>query len=221
MDKLEKIIEKLRTKVEKYFGEDNTGHSIDHLERTLRMALYLQEKEGGDRVIIGVSAFIHDVHRILQTQLKKYVSPHDSLPVVEEFLKDLPLTKTQIKKILHVVENHEEYNFSSKGNVDDVESLIVQDADNLDAIGAIGLVRVIKYGVVNNCVEYDPTAPLAQNDFVEGVQDPSTIHHIYNKLVRLGEYMNTKTALKIAKKRAKIISQFVEMYVDEYNGVFE
>jgi uncharacterized protein len=122
---------------------------------------------------------------------------------------------------LHVIEHHEEYNFSSKGNVEDIESLIVQDADNLDAIGAIGLVRVLKFGIVNNCVEYDPSIPLEHTDFVEGHDDPSTLHHIYNKIARLGDYMNTKTALKLAKKRSKIIKDFVNMYINEYDGVVE
>jgi len=221
MDKLEKIIKQLRTRVEKYFGKDNSGHSIDHLERTLRLALYLQEKEGGDRLVIGISAFIHDVHRIMQSKYDRYVSPLESLPVVEEFLKEIKISDDQKKHILHVIEHHEEYNFSSKGNVKDIESLIVQDADNLDAIGAIGLVRVLKFGIVNNRVEYDPSVPLEQTDFVEGVGDPSTLHHMHNKLARLGAYMNTKTALKLAKKRSKIINYFVKMYVDEYNGVFE
>jgi uncharacterized protein len=221
MDKLEKIIDGLRTKVVTYFGQDNSGHSTDHLERTLRLALYLQEKEGGDRLVIGISAFIHDVHRIMQSKANKYVSPLESLPVVEEFLKDIKITKEQKRHILHVIEHHEEYNFSSKGNVNDIESLIVQDADNLDAIGAIGLVRVLKFGIVNNRVEYDPNIPLEQTDFVEGLGDPSTLHHIHNKISRLGDYMNTKTAAKLAKKRGKIINDFVKMYLNEYNGIFE
>ena len=221
MDKLDKIINQLRIKVEKYFSEDNSGHSIDHLERTLRLALYLQEKEGGDRVVIGISAFVHDVHRIMQSKLGRYVSPVESLPLVEELLKDIKITNDQKEHILHVIKHHEEYNFSSKGNVSDIESLIVQDADNLDAIGAIGLVRLIKYGIVYDQPEYEPNIPLKYTDFVEGVRDPSTIHHIHNKIARLAKYMNTKTALKLAKKRNKIIKDFVKMYIEEYNGVFE
>ena len=65
-------------------GVDN----IDHLERTLNYALYLQSKEGGDIVVVAVSAFIHDIHRILGAEQKRFVSPKESLPVVESFLDD-------------------------------------------------------------------------------------------------------------------------------------
>ena len=58
-------IDKLRDKIDNYFKKDASGHSIDHLERTLNYALYLQSKEGGDAVVVGISAFIHDIHRIM------------------------------------------------------------------------------------------------------------------------------------------------------------
>ena len=66
---LEKYIEQLKPIVLDYFKKDSSGHDISHLERTMRTALYLQEKEGGDKIIIGISSFLHDVHRILQKRL--------------------------------------------------------------------------------------------------------------------------------------------------------
>lgn len=75
MEKLDLIISNLREKVSSYFDKDSTGHNIDHLERTLNYAKHLQSKEGGDILVIGISAFIHDIHRILSAQEKRYVSP--------------------------------------------------------------------------------------------------------------------------------------------------
>lgn len=221
MDKLENIIEKLREKVGNYFNKDSSGHSIDHLERTMRYALYLQSKEGGDRLVVGISAFIHDIHRIMGTEQQRFVSPKESLPIVEEFLKDIEITNEQKKHILSAIEHHEEYAFGSKGvNVTDIESLILQDADNLDAIGAVGLVRTIKYSIAHNIAEYDPNVPLYQNKFDESKEDASTIHHINNKLLRLGKNMNTKTARELAKKKIKLMKDFMNMFIQETMGVF-
>ena len=86
MDRVNELIESLRVKVSEYFSSDASGHSIDHLERVLKYALYLQSKEGGDIVVIAIASFVHDVHRIMQNETGKFVSPKDSLPKVKEIL---------------------------------------------------------------------------------------------------------------------------------------
>ncbi len=222
MNKLDEIIDKLRNKVNNFFSKDSTGHGIDHLERTLKYALYLGEKEGGDLLVIGISAFIHDIHRIMSIEEKRYVSPKESLSVVKEFIDDLEITNEQKEHVLYAVEHHEEYAFGKNGvNVDDIESKILQDADNLDAIGAMGIVRTFKYGFAHNLKDYDSSVPLYKNKYDEGESDASTIHHINNKLLRLGKYMNTETAKKIAKKKIKLMKAFMKMFIDETNGQIE
>lgn len=222
MDKLENIIETLKTKVESYFSKDSSGHNTDHLTRTLQYALYLQSKEGGDRTVVGISAYIHDIHRIMSMEKGTFVSPKESLGVVSEFIADLDITNEQKEHILHAIEHHEEYNFGLGGvKVRDIESKILQDADNLDAIGAMGLLRTFKYGIAHNLLEYDPHTPLYRTDYEESSNDASTIHHIYNKLLRLGDYMNTTTAKALAKDKTKLMEDFMNMYIAEYNGDFE
>lgn len=222
MKDINELIDSLRTKVKEYFDKDASGHNIDHLERTLKYAMYLQSKEGGDIVVIGVSAFIHDIHRILSTEQKRFVSPKDSLPVVSEFLKDLDITEKQKEHILYAIEHHEEYAFGKESvSVEDIESKILQDADNLDAIGAIGIVRTFKYGMAHNVIEYDPTVPLYQNEYSESKGDASTIHHINNKLLRLGQYMNTATAKELAGKKIDLMKTFMQLYIEESTGKFE
>ena len=219
MDKLKVIIQKLRVKVKDFFDKDASGHNIDHLERTLNYALYLQSKEGGDRLVVGISAFIHDIHRILGAEKNSFVSPKESLPVVKTFIEDLDITEEQKRHILYAIEHHEEYNFGDGGvKVNDIESKILQDADNLDAIGAIGIVRTFKYGMAHNVIDYDPSVPLYQNKYDESKEDASTIHHINNKLIRLGENMNTKTAKKLAQKKTKLMKDFLKMYIEETTG---
>ena len=216
---LEKYIEELKPFVLELFSKDSSGHDISHLTRTMNTALYLQEKEGGDRIIIGISAFLHDVHRIMQNETGVYVSPSDSLSKVREILSNIDLSEEDKNKICYCIEHHEEYNWNGN-NVDDINTLILQDADNLDAIGAIGIGRTFFYGGAHNVVMYDDTVPLNENnDYSESNgDDPSTIHHFYHKLFKLGDNMNTKTASFIAIKRTNYMKDFVKVFLDEWNA---
>lgn len=221
MADIDGIIENLRRKLTKYFENEKTGHSIDHLERTLKYALKICDREGGDRTVIAVASYVHDIHRIMGAKLGRFCTPEESLPFVAEIIRDEELSKEQMEHVLYAVRHHEEYAFNSGGvTVTDIESKIVQDADNLDAIGAIAVIRSFKYGAANNMPEYDPSIPFYHSDYCENVNDRSTIHHLYNKSARLGEYLNTATAREIAKEKTKLVKDFIELYVKEYNCDF-
>lgn len=216
---LEEYIEKLKPYVIELFKSDSSGHDISHLIRTMNTALYLQEKEGGDRIIIGISAFLHDIHRIMQNESGSYVSAKDSIPKVREILSNIDLDEDVVNKICYCILYHEEYNWNGN-NVDDINTLILQDADNLDAIGAIGIGRSFSYSGANNMPMYDDKIPLNENsDYSEdsGI-DPSTIHHFYHKLFKLADNMNTETAKNLANKRTKFMRNFVKEFLDEWNG---
>ena len=214
---LEEYIEKLQPNVIELFKLDSSGHDINHLIRTMNSALYIQEREGGDRLIIGIAAFLHDIHRIMEKELGHFVSPKDSIPKIREILSNVDLNEEQIKEICFCIENHENYNWNGD-NVDDINALILQDADNLDAIGAIGIGRAFTGGGSYNLAMYDPTKELNEDKFIEGSEDPSVIHHFYHKLFKLGDNMNTKTAKEIAKKRIDFMRNFTEEFLNEWNG---
>lgn len=163
---------------------------------------------------------MHDIHRIMQNETGKFVSPKDSLPKVKEILKNTDLTDEIIDKICYCIEYHEEYNWNGK-NVDDLNTLILQDADNLDAIGAIGIGRTFSYGGAHNVLMYDETVSLNMDENYSEFNgdDPSTIHHFYHKLFKLKDNMNTKTAKKQAIMRTEYMENFVKEFFDEWNGV--
>ena len=216
---IEQYIEKLRPYVLELFENDSTGHDMGHLERTMRTALYIQEKEGGDRIVIGIAAYLHDIHRIMQNETGKFVSPKDSLSVVREILEKarLELSKEQVEKICFCIEFHEEYNWNGN-NVDDLNTLILQDADNLEAIGAIGIGRAFVYGGGHKLPMFDENIPLNENeDYIEAEGDnESTIHHFYHKLFKLGDNMNTKIAKEMAEKRIDFMKEFTKVFFDEW-----
>ncbi len=216
---LEEYIKKLRPFVIELFKKDSSGHDISHLERTMNIALHLQEKEGGDRIVIGIAAFLHDVHRIMQNETGSFVSPKDSLDTIKTILSNINLTQEQIDKICYCIEYHEQYNCNGN-NVNDLNTLILQDADNLDAIGAIGIGRTFSYGGAHNVIMYDDKIPLNEkNDYSESNGDnESTIHHFYHKLFKLGDNMNTTSVKELATERIIFMKKFVDEFFKEWKG---
>lgn len=216
---IEKYIEQLKPYVIELFKNDSSGHDISHLIRTMNVALHIQSIEGGDRIVIGIAAFLHDVHRIMQNEMGRFVSPKESLNTIREILKNTDLNQDIIEKICFCIEYHEEYNWNGN-NVDDINTLILQDADNIDAIGAIGIGRTFLYGGAHNVCMYDENTPLEQSEMYSesNGNDPSTIHHFYHKLFKLQDNMNTKTAKEIAVERTNFMKQFVNQFIDEWEG---
>ena len=220
---IDKYILKLTPIIKEMVENNKTGgHDFDHFNRTTKTALYLQKKEGGDPIIIGIASILHDVHRLIQSQKKEYVPPKESLDKVLEIIKlaNLDLTDAQINSILFCIEHHEDYNWDGN-NVKDINTLILQDADNLDAIGAIGIGRSFGYAALNNQLFYDDTIPLENyKGYEEKLKDVSNIHFLNNKLIKLGDNMNTKSAKKIAKERIKFIKVFIDEYLKEWNAKY-
>jgi uncharacterized protein len=215
---LEKYIDIIKPYIIELFETDSTGHDISHLIRTMNIALKICEKENGDRLIVGISAIMHDIHRIMQNETGSFVFPEDSIPTVRNILDKTDLSDDIKDKICYCILNHEKYNWNGN-NVSDLNTLILQDADNLDAIGAIGIGRTFTYGGARNIKMYDDSVSLDLGDnFTDAKDDPSTIHHFYHKLFRLKDNMNTKTGKELAEKRTEFMHKFVDEFLDEWNG---
>ncbi|MFH1174221.1 MAG: HD domain-containing protein [archaeon] len=214
---MEDIITKLTMELKDMFGQDSSGHDLTHLQRVHNIALHLQEREGGDRYVIGIAAYVHDVHRIMPKEKGGYCTPTQSLPIIEAILKKAGVKK--IPQILHCVEFHEEYAFSREGKTaNDIETLIVQDADNLDAMGAMGIARTFMYGGAHGIPAWLPDEPFADVPYNEMGKDVSIIHHFHNKLLKLKENMNTRTAKDMAEHRHEFMEQFLKEYFSEWKG---
>lgn len=209
----------LEAELERLFRYEGSGHDIHHLERVRNTADTLQQAEGGDRVVIETAAYLHDVHRLIQHETGRYCSPHDSLPMVEQLLEKTSLADSAKRHVLHCVEHHEEYGFTAQGKrVSDIETLIVQDADNLDAIGALGIARTFAYGGAHKIPLWMPEVPLEQGTYDDSTLEASSIHHFYTKLLRLKEDMNTATARRMAASRHAFMEQFLDEFFGEWQG---
>jgi uncharacterized protein len=216
---MDQYIQPLRAKVQQLFKAESSGHDKDHLERVLNLANRLQKTEGGDPLIIAISAFLHDFHRLKEKETKQFCPPKDSLPEIQILLREVKFPEEKVSGVLHCIEYHEEYNFSKTGKtVTDIETQIVQDADNLDAIGAIGIGRTFNFGGAHGLPMWIQDMPLSREFFDESEPDPDTIHHFYSKLFRLKNNMNTKTAKDMAQNRHEFMELFLDHFLKEWRG---
>lgn len=217
---LENVLLNLEDKIKDLFGNENSGHDITHLKRVTNMALKIQQTEGGNRDVIGISAFVHDLHRVIAIEKgKKYCSPEESLEYIEKLLIDSKIDILTIKKVLHCVKYHEETNFMGKErNAKDIETLILQDADNLDAMGAIGIARSFTYGGAHNIKIWDGK-PLGKIEEFRDIStdSPTTIEHFYDYLLKLKNTMNTDTAKALAEQKHKFMEAYLQAFLGEWN----
>lgn len=208
------MIEKTKEFVkEKLYGE-GSGHDWFHIERVYNLSRYLAEKENADSFIVEMAALLHDIDDW------KFSSNNDNNPTnTEVFLKKIQVNEEDLIKIIKIINT-----ISFKGGVVDssqetIEGKVVQDADRLDAIGAIGIARTFAYGGSKNRVIYDPTIKPKNFASLEEVKsnDNHTINHFYEKLLKLKDMINTRSAKEIAEKRHKYMVEFLNEFYYEWN----
>jgi uncharacterized protein len=209
------IVQKVEAAVRKQLEGESTGHDWYHLKRVRDMALRLADKEGGDKTLIELAALVHDVG-----DHKFHASEEDGHKATFKLLADCNVPQSladQIADIAHRV------SFKGIGVADDMPTLegkIVQDADRLDAIGAIAIARVFTYGGAKGRPIHDPEIPLVipQNvDQYINSKSPS-FHHFYEKLFHLKDRIHTKTAKVIAEKRHKFMEEYTEQFKREWDA---
>ena len=193
---------------------ETTGHDWWHVYRVKEMALYISSIEGGDKFIIEMASLMHDMgdHKF-HNGIDK--TRETALYWLDQF-SDIP--KSEKEYIASICEN-----ISFKGahvdtSIDTIEGKITQDADRLDALGAIGISRAFAYGGKNNrCLHNPNIKPTLHSDFASYRNSKSTtINHFYEKLLLLKDRMQTPTAREIAEKRTKYIEEFLKNFIDEW-----
>ena len=208
-----KIIFKTEKFVQNYFKTEGSGHDWWHIFRVRNMALELRKSEGGDPFIIEMAALLHDLD---DWKLKK----EDDAPNSRQWLKKVAVPKGIIELIEEIIN---EVSFKGAGietPATTIEAKIVQDADRLDAIGAIGIARAFAYGGNKGRLIYDPNvkSQLHQNFDAYKKGDSPTIHHFYEKLLLLKDRLNTVSAKNIAKKRHRFMEMYIEQFFNEWEN---
>jgi uncharacterized protein len=192
----------------------DSGHDWWHIDRVRRLALFINQQELlADPFIVEISALLHD------TVDSKFAGDNmeSGYMKVEAFLDKIELKELR-EQIIRIIKN---VSFSTKnpsGNLSDPVLQIIQDADRLDAIGAIGIARAFNFGGFRNNKIYDPEIEFSKANPDEKLfsTHPSTINHFYEKLLVLKYRMNTLTAKKLAIERHEFLELFLKQFYKEW-----
>ena len=211
MELIRKTINLVKEKLE---GTES-GHDWFHIERVWKLSLKIQEKEGGDKLIIELAALLHDIAD------PKFHNGDETLAskIVRNFLTEQNLDPIIIEKVIFIIENMSFKNRNDAPENLPLELKIVQDADRLDAIGAIGIARTFNFGGYKNNLMYHPDIKPKLNQTKEEYKksNGTTINHFYEKLLLLKDLLNTDTAKNIADHRHQFMLQFLEEFYNEWN----
>ncbi|MCB0486576.1 MAG: HD domain-containing protein [Flavobacteriaceae bacterium] len=212
------IIEKTTEFVKKTLADAEGGHDWFHIERVLHNAQLIAKGEKVDDFIVALGALLHDIADAKFHNGDETIGPKKAT----EFLLTLNVDKVIIEHIIKIIENISFKNSLStdKNSFTSKELEVIQDADRLDAIGAIGIARAFNYGGFKNRALYDPDIKPNLNMTKEEYKKSSapTINHFYEKLLLLKEKMNTKTGQRIAAERHKFMETYLQQFYDEWNG---
>ncbi len=195
------------------------GHDWFHIERVYKNALLLlQMEDKADALVVQLAALLHDIADPKFHDGDESIGPK----VAREFLTSQQLEAHLIEHIVNIIQ-HMSYKNSLNSTGERFSSLelkIVQDADRLDAMGAIGIARAFNYGGFKNRALFDPAIPPNLNMTKEEYKKSNapTINHFYEKLLLLKDGMNTAAGKKMAEDRHSFMLQFLEQFYKEWNG---
>lgn len=210
------VIENTKAFVRKHLGTEGTGHDFWHASRVRNTATAIQAVEGGDPLIVELAAWLHDVG-----DRKVLNQPDDDPTVAANFLRTQKISPAIIDAVMDIIE-HMSYSKSldNPSAKKTLEQKIVEDADKLDAVGAIGIARAFSFGGNRNRLIYDPeyTAQTFTSSKEYKNAGGSTFHHFEEKLLLLKDLMNTKAGKAIAKDRDIYMREFLKQFLEEWDG---
>lgn len=199
----EKVIKMTEEFVRQNMEGYDSGHDWWHIERVRRMALYINEQESiADPLTLEIAALLHDS---VDSKFKRD-DTEKGYSMIGVFMDKSGLKDIK-EQVIEVIRNVSFSNKNPSGNITDPVLLIIQDADRLDAIGAIGVARAFNYGGFRNNIIYNPDTKQ---------HSPSTISHFYEKLLVLRYRMNTVTAQKLAIERHDFLEIFLKQFYKEW-----
>jgi uncharacterized protein len=202
--------------VRKALAGEGTGHDWWHIERVRNNARLINGAEKADAFVVELAVLLHDVG-----DRKVIKQEDDDYTIAANFLKKQKVTDDVIDRVMFIIKNMS-FSKSLNSKKDDAskEFYVVQDADRLDALGAIGIARAFAYGGSKEKPLYDPTKKAQKICSTKNYRklNSSSFHHFEEKLLLLKDLMNTKTAKKIAEKRDAYMRKYLQQFLAEWNG---
>ncbi len=211
------IIQKTISFVKETLADAEGGHDWFHIERVWKNAKTIGKKEGVDLYIVELGALLHDIADSKFHNGDETIGPKKA----KQFLTSIDTDEDTISHIINIIDNVSFKGGKEIQKFNSPELDVIQDADRLDAIGAIGIARTFNYGGYKNHKIYDPAIPPNLNMTKEEYKKSTapTINHFYEKLLLLKDKMNTISGKKIAQERHNFMEQFLEQFYNEWNAV--
>ena len=209
-------VEKTVQLVKEKLGDDSTGHDYFHIMRVRALAVRLAGEEGADAYVVELAALLHDI-----ADWKFHDGDLNAGPrVASEWLHSLNEKPETIEKVANIIKEVSYKGAGVKTTPASLEGKVVQDADRLDALGAIGIARTFAYGGKFERPMYDPDQPPVMHQTFEEYKNSrgSTLNHFYEKILLLKERLNTNAARALADERHKYVEEFVERFLEEWEG---
>lgn len=215
--RLSETVERTVNFVRKKLGGEGSGHDWWHVYRVYKNALTINQREQADPLVVSLAALLHDIadHKFHNGDTE--IGPR----VAKEWLENEGIEKQHIDHIGQIIRDMSFKGAEVKDSMGTLEGKIVQDADRLDAIGAIGIARAFAYGGHKGREMHTPgIEPRAHATFEDYKNSPSSaINHFHEKLLLLKDRMNTATAKGIAEKRHAFMLHFLETFMNEWGGI--
>lgn len=215
----EKIISNTIVFVKKELKNAEGGHDWFHIDRVYKNTLLISKHEKVDTFVVSLAALLHDIADPKFFNGDENVGPEKA----KNFLKKQKIDKEIINHVINIIKYISFKNSFDKtrNKFTSKELEVVQDADRLDAIGAIGIARCFNYGGFKNRALYNPeispNLEMSKEEYKNS--NAPTINHFYEKLLLLKDKMNTVTGKKIATSRHIYMKQFLKQFDDEWNGI--
>lgn len=204
------VFEKIKERSEEFFKHSH--HSKSHVERVYNLAVRIAKEENADLGVVKAAVLLHDIARAMEDEGKIEDHATEGAKIARKVLEEADFPKEKIDKVIHCIEVHR---FKKGMEAESSEAKILQDADRLDIIGAIGLARTFARGGWSNIPIYDPSIPPKEK--YDG-KSLTSVNHIYEKILKVKDTITTNTAKKIAEERYKFVEEFLERLLKEWKG---
>lgn len=212
----EEIIQNTISFVKNALKDAEGGHDWFHIERVYKNSLLIAKGEKTDKTVVALGALLHDIADSKFHDGDETIAPK----MAREFLESQLLPEEKVEHVVKIVENISFRGGNTSKDFHSKELDVVQDADRLDALGAIGIARTFNYGGFKGRKLYDPEVlpNLNMTPSEYKASNAPTINHFYEKLLLLKDGMNTQTGRKIAEERHQFMKLFLEQFYAEWEG---
>jgi len=212
----QKIIEKTVQFVKEELKNAEGGHDWWHIYRVWKLALQIGKEENADLFVVQLGSLLHDIADSKFNNGDEEIGPR----LARNFLIEMNVDSSTIEHIDAIIRNISFHKTFEEKKFNSIELQVIQDADRLDAIGAIGIARAFNYGGHKNLAIHipgiEPKLNMSKEEYKKS--NAPTINHFYEKLFQLKDMMNTKTGIILAEKRHEFMERYIDQFMKEWEG---